>query len=133
MDLDSPSSGEIELASPRLACDPVQTGLAGKVAVVWRGTCEFGLKARHAQDAGAIGVIVVNNVAGLMTMSGGSSGPQVAIPVIMVTPETGEAILRTAAVGTTEATFPYESRLASLLALVAWTRCKSWLMPVQPN
>ena len=132
VDLDSPSSGEIELASPRLACDPVQTGLAGKVAVVWRGTCEFGLKARHAQDAGAIGVIVVNNVAGLMTMSGGSSGPQVAIPVIMVTPETGEAILRTAAGGTTEATFPYESRLASLLALV-WTRCKSWLMPVQPN
>ncbi|MDQ5809108.1 MAG: M28 family peptidase, partial [Actinomycetota bacterium] len=34
--------------------------LAGKVAVIQRGTCDFGLKARKAQDRGAIAVIIFN-------------------------------------------------------------------------
>ncbi len=34
--------------------------LAGKVAVIQRGTCDFGLKAKNAQDRGALGVIIFN-------------------------------------------------------------------------
>ncbi len=34
--------------------------LAGRVAVIQRGTCDFGLKARNAQDRGAAGVIIFN-------------------------------------------------------------------------
>ena len=34
--------------------------LAGKVAVIQRGTCDFGLKAKNAQDRGARGVIIFN-------------------------------------------------------------------------
>jgi Zn-dependent M28 family amino/carboxypeptidase len=34
--------------------------LTGKVAVIQRGTCDFGLKAKNAQDRGAKGVIIFN-------------------------------------------------------------------------
>ena len=33
----------------------------GKIVLVERGECTFEEKARHAQDAGAIGVIVINS------------------------------------------------------------------------
>lgn len=42
---------------------------AGKVAIVDRGTCAFEIKARFAQDAGAIAVLVANNVAGVLNMA----------------------------------------------------------------
>ena len=35
-------------------------GLAGKVAVIQRGTCDFGLKVQNAEDAGAAAVIIFN-------------------------------------------------------------------------
>src|SRR6202035_1661231 len=38
--------------------------VAGNIAIVDRGTCGFIVKVQNAQAAGAIGVIVVNNVAG---------------------------------------------------------------------
>ena len=41
-------------------CSPLTNNLTGKIAVVYRNTCEFGTKAKNAQDAGAIGVIVLN-------------------------------------------------------------------------
>ena len=34
--------------------------LAGKVALIQRGTCDFGLKAKNAQDRGAVGVVIFN-------------------------------------------------------------------------
>ena len=34
--------------------------LAGKIAVIQRGTCDFGLKAKNAQDRGALGVLIFN-------------------------------------------------------------------------
>lgn len=44
-------------------CDgPANAGqLEGKIAIIDRGVCEFGLKALNAQEAGAIGCIIVNN------------------------------------------------------------------------
>jgi Zn-dependent M28 family amino/carboxypeptidase len=36
------------------------SSLAGKVALIQRGTCDFGLKAKNAQDRGAAGVIIFN-------------------------------------------------------------------------
>ena len=42
---------------------------AGKIAVVDRGTCAFEIKAKFAEDAGAIGVIVANNAPGVIQMA----------------------------------------------------------------
>lgn len=43
---------------------PPQLSLAGKIALVDRGTCNFTSKAQFAALSGAVGVIVVNNVDG---------------------------------------------------------------------
>ncbi len=64
------------------------SSMTGNIALVDRGTCEFGTKALNAQQAGAIGVIICN-VAGvnggtgeeLLNMGAGAVGGQVTIPV----------------------------------------------------
>ena len=64
------------------------------MAVVRRGACEFGFKALQAQNAGAVAVIVVNNVEGPpIIMAGGADGDSVTIPVLMVSDVVGEAII----------------------------------------
>lgn len=60
-----------------VACTPLPAGsLAGKIAVVSRGTCSFSLKIRNAQDAGAVATIVVNNVPGDPTAMGTDAAVQ---------------------------------------------------------
>ena len=63
-------SGELVATVPVTACNgaagSVTNGadLVGKIALIRRGTCSFALKAKAAADAGAIGVVIYNNVAG---------------------------------------------------------------------
>ncbi len=78
----SPDSLAIDTANPVL---PRLGNLAGKIALIRRGGIEFGQKAFQAQQAGAVGVIIVNNQnppPGQIV--GGRYGAQVNIPVIMV-------------------------------------------------
>jgi hypothetical protein len=44
-------------------CVKATNDLTGKVAFIDRGTCSFSVKAKNAEDAGAIAVIICNNVA----------------------------------------------------------------------
>ena len=44
-------------------CEPLTNGVAGKIALIDRGTCTFKQKAVNAQAAGAIGVIIADNAA----------------------------------------------------------------------
>jgi subtilisin family serine protease len=46
------------------ACAPLATSLTGKIALISRGTCSFSTKIRNAQSAGAVAVLVANNIAG---------------------------------------------------------------------
>ncbi len=75
-------------------CSPYPTGyFTGKIALVWRGNCEFGTKALAAQTAGASAVVIVNNVSGgPVGMAGGTSGASVTIPVYMISLDDGMAI-----------------------------------------
>jgi hypothetical protein len=75
------------------ACQPLVGFPAGAIAVVDRGTCEFGFKALTAQNAGAIGVIVVNNAPGTpIVMGPGAVGGQVTIPAVHVSQSDGATI-----------------------------------------
>ncbi len=68
--------------------------VTGKIAVVYRGECEFGAKALNANIAGAIAVVVINNVMGSpIPMGSGAVGDQVTIPVVMISMDAG-ALLR---------------------------------------
>lgn len=82
-------------AGDSLGCNALVNAseLAGKIAVVYRGSCEFGIKALNAQNAGAIGVIVINNTTGTMDMGTGANGASVTIPVVMIS-NTDGAILK---------------------------------------
>jgi len=65
----------------------------GKIALIWRGTCEFGAKALAAQNAGAVAVVLVNNVAGgPVGMAAGAVGASVTIPVFMISVDDGKDI-----------------------------------------
>lgn len=67
---------------------------AGKWALIWRGNCQFGEKALYAQQKGAKGVIIINNVAGAdpVGMAAGTSGGSVTIPVLMIGNTDGAAL-----------------------------------------
>jgi PA domain/Secretion system C-terminal sorting domain len=82
-----------------IACvPPLAANLTGMIAVVYRASCEFGAKALAAQNAGAVAVIIINNVGGgVIQMGGGASGTSVTIPVIMISDIDG-ALLRDAIV-----------------------------------
>jgi hypothetical protein len=64
----------------------------GKVAVFYRGECQFGLKLLNVEAAGAIAAIIINNEFGTVEMGGGDSGLEVNIPMAMVSIEEGERI-----------------------------------------
>jgi hypothetical protein len=63
----------------------------GKIVILRRGSCTFAVKVKAAQNAGAIAVIVVNNVEGEIVMSG--SDASITIPAISVSQSIGENII----------------------------------------
>lgn len=79
---------------PYDGCDTLidPSTLNGKIAVVRRGDCGFVDKVQAAQDAGALAVIVVNNVNGDPIRMGGG-GPSLVIPAIMIFKSDGDAII----------------------------------------
>jgi fructose-specific phosphotransferase system component IIB len=93
-------SAEIVLAVPYSAAPQLQNtaAVAGKVVVVQRGGSTFQEKATQAQVAGAVGVIIVNNVADdpsrLVVMNiTATVGIAIKIPVVMVS-QSAEAALQ---------------------------------------
>ncbi len=91
-------------SDPSLACAPATNAaaIAGKICIVRRGDCLFVQKVKNAQNAGALAVIVVNNVEGNIVMGGGDA--TITIPAISVTQEIGEAIIAQMSLGTVNAT-----------------------------
>ena len=66
--------------------------VAGKIAIVYRGTCDFSSKVVNAQNAGALAVVVVNNAGAPIAMGGGASADLVIIPVVMISQADGALI-----------------------------------------
>jgi hypothetical protein len=87
--------GKLAFGGNGLGCTAaggVPASVAGKVAVISRGTCTFAEKAKNAQNSGAVGVIIANNAAGAAPALGGADAT-VTIPVISVSQADGNVIL----------------------------------------
>jgi hypothetical protein len=72
-----------------LACTPLSAPNAvavnGKIALIDRGVCGFIDKVKNAQNAGAIGVIIADNVAGSPPPDLGGADPTITIPAVRIT------------------------------------------------
>lgn len=73
--------------------------LAGKIALVYRGTCGFAAKVKNAVDAGAIAVVIVQDRPVVNASEGwfpteASVVPQQPIPAIMIKRRDGDAIVQ---------------------------------------
>ncbi|AKD02354.1 T9SS-dependent M36 family metallopeptidase [Pontibacter korlensis] len=92
----TPITGKLVLADGLLACGAISNAaaIAGNIAVVYRGSCEFGVKVLNAQNAGAIAVVVINNAPGTPTAMGvGATNPSlITISSLMITDEAGAKI-----------------------------------------
>ncbi len=88
----------VDSAAPATdACEPLTnaSAVAGKIALVDRGTCTFVIKVANAQAAGAIGVVVVNNAGeNLLTMqeAAGSTPLPYTIPSLFLGQSDGSAL-----------------------------------------
>ena len=74
--------------SPGSPADPYLADPAGKIAMIDRGVCTFVSKVRRAELAGALTVIVVNNIPGPAIGMGGAD-PAIQIPSVMITLDDG--------------------------------------------
>ncbi|OGS61531.1 MAG: hypothetical protein A2X07_07445 [Flavobacteria bacterium GWF1_32_7] len=77
--------------------------LNGKIALIRRGDCAFVIKVKAAQNAGAVGVIMMNNVAGTPVAMGGDD-PTITIPSIMISQEDGNLLEAAVLAGTVSGT-----------------------------
>ncbi len=66
--------------------------VAGRIALVDRGTCFFVDKARNVQAAGAIGLVIVNNVADTSALGMSGDDASITIPVVSVTQADGATL-----------------------------------------
>ena len=76
------------------ACSPLTNAaaVAGRIALVDRGTCGFVVKVKNAQNAGAIAVLVADNVAGGPPAGLGGADATITIPSVRITLADGNTI-----------------------------------------
>jgi len=80
-------------ANPTEACAPLAGFPAGAIALIDRGSCLFTEKVSHAQDAGAVAVVVVNSIPGdPVTMASVGAADHITIPSVMVSLDHGTTI-----------------------------------------
>ena len=77
---------------PLPADDPYLANPAGRIALIDRGLCAASLKTDRAADAGAIGVIIVDNVAAASPPVFAFGGGDTMVPTISVTLAYGNAV-----------------------------------------
>src|SRR5690606_32595854 len=83
-------------------CENITNAAAinGKIALVKRGNCNFTVKVKKAQDAGAKAVVVVNNVTGALIYNVGED-PKIVILSVMISMNDGNPIINAVLNGTT--------------------------------
>ncbi len=82
-------------ANPEELCNAAVNGddIDGNIAIIMRGNCPFVDKVLNAQDAGAIGVIIVNNIPGDGFFDMGGTSTQISIPAVMMNYEDGTLLI----------------------------------------
>jgi hypothetical protein len=79
-------NGSVTQASPADGCSALTNAAAvsGHLALIDRGACTFVVKVKNAQNAGATGVVMVNNVASPTVIQMGGGDATITIPTLMI-------------------------------------------------
>lgn len=64
----------------------------GKIALIDRGVCSFTIKAKNAQSAGALGVIIADNAAGSPPSGMSGTDPTITIPAVRISLADGNTL-----------------------------------------
>src|SRR4029434_2788175 len=73
-------------------CTSVDPAASGKLAIIDRGTCTFSQKVANAKAAGAVGVLIINNVAGDPIAMARTEGFDDDLPAVMIGKNEGAAL-----------------------------------------
>src|SRR5205823_2750585 len=73
-------------------CASVDPGASGKLAIIDRGTCTFSQKVANAKAAGAVAVLIINNVAGDPIAMARTAGFDDDLPAVMIGKNEGAAL-----------------------------------------
>lgn len=90
-------TGPVELVAdnfgnPTNGCETITNDLTGKIAFIDRGTCGFAIKVKNAQNAGAIGVIIADSLAGCPPVGMSGTDATITIPSVRITLADGNLI-----------------------------------------
>ncbi|WP_109473346.1 S8 family serine peptidase [Ornithinimicrobium cavernae] len=90
----------------------ITADLTGKLVLIDRGTCSFHEKAANAEGAGAVGVVLANNVAGVInaTVEG---DPAITIPVVTIQQAAGADLNAAIAAGGEEIELTWTDEVTS--------------------
>ncbi|KAG8731745.1 hypothetical protein FRC11_002580 [Ceratobasidium sp. 423] len=89
-------------ASPSAGCTSVDfdgVDVKGKIALIQRGGCTFVVKNENAKNAGAIGVVVYNNVEGVISGTLGAANATAYVPIGGITKVDGESLVQQLSAG----------------------------------
>lgn len=109
------------------ACQPLinASEISGAIALINRGGCLFVDKVKHAQDAGAIGVLIANNVSQPMVSIYGDHAGDIHIPVLGIGRSAGRFLYNSMLTHTVTATMKradkfYNSALDNTIVIHEW-------------
>lgn len=83
---------DLEIVNGKFGMEDDLENVEGKIVLIERGILSFTEKAKNALNKGARGVIIYNNTTGLF--SGALEGEHLTIPVVAITKEDGEWIVK---------------------------------------
>ena len=80
-------------------CEAIQGSLAGKIALIDRGLCNFTVKVKNAQTAGAIAAIVANTLGRDSIITMGGTDASINIPAVFIGNTDGDSLKALLAAG----------------------------------
>ncbi|MGB1277067.1 MAG: M36 family metallopeptidase, partial [Nannocystaceae bacterium] len=75
-------------------CEPIVNNIVGKIALIDRGSCSFETKVTHAEEAGALGVLIANNDpdTGAMTLGTDADLEDPTLPALGISMASGDML-----------------------------------------
>ncbi len=106
-------------------CSAIQNDVAGKIALIDRGTCAFTIKVKNAQNAGAKAVLIADNVQSSPPQGLGGADPTITITSVRIALSDANAIRAslpgvTVKLGVDESVLAGADRVKGLMMLAAF-------------